>query len=102
MLAAGVAPDLRRGREDLLGSDLSATPLFQQARQRRQVIWGDKVLSALSGAVSVGLVYPMAGDRILMAEVPLTHLLSTVELAAGQRSSSIWLVDRIGEIIADT
>lgn len=102
VLAAGVAPDLRPGREDLLGSDLSATQLFVLARKRRQVIWGDKVLSALSGAVTVGLVYPMAGDRILLAEVPLSYLLSTVELAAGQRSSSIWLVDRIGEIIADT
>ncbi|BDT69923.1 adaptive-response sensory-kinase SasA [Comamonadaceae bacterium OS-1] len=102
VLAAGVVPALRERRTDLLGSDLSASPLFRSVLASRQMVWGDKFLSALSGAVTVGLAYPVGRDRLLLAEVPLSYLLDTFQLAAGQRTASIWLVDRSGEIVADT
>ena len=102
VLAAGVVPALREHRTDLLGSDLSASPLFRAVQASRQMVWGDKFLSALSGAVTVGLAYPVGRDRVLLAEVPLSYLLDTFELAAGQHSAAIWLVDRTGEIVADT
>lgn len=102
VLAAGVAPGLRLRRDDLLGSDLSANPLFRTLRATRRAAWGDKYLSALSGTVTMGLAIPVANDRVLLAEVPLAYVLSTVQLAAGQRASSIWLVDRFGEVVADT
>lgn len=100
--AAGLAPDLRSRREESLGGDLSANPLFVASRGQHEIVWSDKYLSGLSGAVTVGLAVPLDDGGILVAEVPLTYLLSTFELAAGQRSSSIWLVDRTGEIVADT
>ena len=102
VLAAGVVPALRENRTDLLGSDLSASPLFRAVLESRQMVWGDKFLSALSGAVTVGLAYPVGRDRVLLAEVPLAYLLDTFQLAAGQRTASVWLVDRTGEIVADT
>ncbi|WP_394792050.1 ATP-binding protein [Rhodoferax sp.] len=102
VLAAGVAPNLREHRADLLGSDFSASALFRSVQSTRQMVWGDKYLSALSGAVTIGLAYPVGRDRILLAEVPLDYLLNTFLLAAGKRTSSIWLVDRSGEIVADT
>ena len=102
VLAAGVVPALRENRTDLLGSDLSASLLFRAVLESRQMVWGDKFLSALSGAVTVGLAYPVGRDRVLLAEVPLSYLLDTFQLAAGQRTASIWLVDRTGEIVADT
>ncbi len=102
VLAAGVQPALRLHRTDLLGSDLSASPLFRAVLESRQMVWGDKFLSALSGAVTVGLAYPVGRDRVLLAEVPLSYLLDTFQLAAGQRTASVWLVDRSGEIVADT
>ena len=55
VLAAGVIPALRENRTDLLGSDLSASLLFRAVLESRQMVWGDKFLSALSGAVTVGL-----------------------------------------------
>nr|WP_315244008.1 ATP-binding protein [uncultured Albidiferax sp.] len=102
VLAAGVQPALHLSHADLLGSDLSASPLFQEVLESRQMVWGDKFLSALSGAVTVGLAYPVGRDRLLLAEVPLSYLLDTFQLAAGQRTASVWLVDRAGEIVADT
>ena len=102
VLAAGVAPSLRLRRDDLLGSDLSTNPLFRSVRKTRSAVWGDKYLSALSGTVTMGLATPAGTDRVLLAEVPLAHVLATVQLAAGQRHSSIWLVDRSGEVVSDT
>ncbi len=102
VVAAGVAPELRLHRDDLLGSDLSANPLHRAALSSRRIAWGDKYLSALSGAVTVGVAYPVGASHILIAEVPLTYLLGAVRLAAGTRQSTIWLVDRAGEILADT
>jgi PAS domain S-box-containing protein len=102
VLAAGVVPALQLRRADLLGSDLSASPLFRKVLETRQMVWGDKYLSALSGAVTVGLAYPVGRDRILLAEVPLAYLLDTFALAVGQGHAAIWLVDRTGEIVADT
>ena len=102
VLATGVVPALREHRTDLLGSDLSASPLFRAVLASRKMVGGDKFLSALSGAVTVGMAYPVGRDRVLLAEVPLPYLLDTFQLAAGQRTASIWLVDRTGEIVADT
>nr|WP_315231894.1 ATP-binding protein [uncultured Albidiferax sp.] len=102
VLAAGVVPALRVRRTDLLGSDLSTTPLFRRVVESRQMVWGDKYLSSMSGAVTVGLAYPVGRQHILLAEVPMRYLLDTFQIAAGKRTSSIWLVDRSGEIVADT
>ena len=102
VLAAGVSAELRPRREALLGSDLSANALFHAAQASGKLVWGDKYLSALSGAATVGLAYPVGEGQVLLAEVPLVYLLSTFQLAVGQRASSIWLVDRRGEILADS
>lgn len=102
VLAAGLPETLRAQREDWLGSDLSANPLIRAAQTRQQLVWGDKYLSVLSGVVTVGLAYPVDAQHVLVAEVPLSYLLRTFQLAAGQRDSLIWLVDRRGEVLADT
>ena len=41
VVAAGVAPELRLHRDDLLGSDLSANPLHRAALSSRRIAWGD-------------------------------------------------------------
>jgi len=102
VLAAGLAAEQRGLRADLLGSDVSATRLFREVVQRRRLVWGDKYLSALSGAVTVGVAMPVDSDLVLMAEIPISYLLSTVQLAIGGKNSSVWLVDRAGEVLVDT
>jgi len=102
VVAAGLMESQRLLRNDLLGSDVSANQLFRQAMQKRQPVWSDKYLSALSGAVTVGLAIPVGVDQVLMAEVPLSYLLSSVELALADRASAAWLVDKVGEVLVDT
>ncbi len=102
VLAAGVSNALQPRRDEVLGSDLSANPLFLAAQASRHLVWGDKYLSAMSGVVTAGVAYPVGQDQVLLAEVPVSHLLGTFQLAAGSRVSSIWLVDRQGEIVADS
>lgn len=102
VVAAGLTESQRLLRKDLLGSDVSANQLFRQAMQKRQPVWSDKYLSALSGAVTVGLAVPVGVNQVLLAEVPLSYLLSSVELALADRSSSAWLVDKVGEVLVDS
>lgn len=102
VLAAGVPESMRAHRSDWLGSDVSGNPLFRAAKDGHRLVWGDKYLSVLSGVVTVGLAYPLGDERMLVVEVPLSYLLRTFQLAVGKRNSFIWLVDRRGEILADT
>lgn len=99
--AAGVAPTLRARRDELIGADLSANPLFRAATARSGPVWSDKYLSALSGSVTVGVAHRQSRG-VILAEVPLAHVLESFALAAGQRIGTLWLVDRSGEIVADT
>lgn len=100
--AVGV-PDAQRAlREDLIGSDLSATNLFRAVPSGQGSVWSGKYLSALSGVGSVGLAYRMPDGRVLVGELPVGSLLSTLAGATERDASAIWIVDRSGEVLADT
>lgn len=100
--AAGVPAALRAQRDDLIGNDLSANALFRAVQSGRTTAWSGKYLSALSGEVSVGLAYRVQGGRVLIGELSVRALLSTLGGSTGKDGSSIWIVDRSGEILADT
>jgi PAS domain S-box-containing protein len=102
VVAVGLPPALRPRRTDLLGSDLSSTSLYRTVQQRRGVAWNGRYLSVLSGQLTAGLALRTGSGELLVAEVPFTMLLATVESAAGKNSSAIWVVDQAGEVIADT
>ncbi len=100
--AVGLPDELRARRPDLLGSDLSANHLFRAVAVKTGIVWSGKYRSVLTGDLTAGVGYRDGDGHVVIAEVPVSDLLSTVELAAGGRSSSIWVVDRSGEIIAHT
>ncbi|MBS1131890.1 MAG: Response regulator [Proteobacteria bacterium] len=102
VLAAGLTPEYRHLESEVIGSDLSGTPLFQEVRQRREIVWSDKYLSALSGVITVGLAIPIAGDQVLLAEIPINYLLSILDRNPANKQRSIWVVDQRGELLADT
>ena len=102
VVAAGLAPQYAHLQEEVLGSDLSATPLFLDVKQRGMLVWSDKYLSSLTGVVTVGLSLPLAEGKVLLAEVPLAYLLNIVRPALGQQQRTLWVIDQRGELLADT
>ncbi|PKO94433.1 MAG: hypothetical protein CVU16_02850 [Betaproteobacteria bacterium HGW-Betaproteobacteria-10] len=102
VITAGLIPEYRHLEHEVLGSDLSATPLFREAKLRAGPVWSDKYLSSLSGIVTVGLAVPVKGERVLLAEIPLSYLLSILDHNPGQRERAIWVVDQRGELLADS
>ena len=102
LLAVGLPPERRMQRDDVLGMDLSSTRLFQALSAEQGVAWSGKFLSGTSGTFSAALAVRGEGGYVMMAEVPSDVLLGIIRSAAGKRSSTLWVVDGDGEIVADT
>ena len=100
--AASVPAALRAQRADYIGDDLSANALFRAVQSGSHSVWSGKYMSALSGEVSVGLGYRVQGGRVLIGELSVRSLMQTLGESAGKDASAIWVVDRNGEILADT
>jgi signal transduction histidine kinase/ActR/RegA family two-component response regulator len=102
VITAGLPQEYRHLEREVLGSDLSATPLFREAKQRNNPAWSDKYLSALSGTITVGLAIPVDNGRVLLAEIPLSYLLKIIDLNPDGNQRAIWVIDQRGELLADT
>ena len=102
VIAAGLPDTLRGKRHDLVGSDMSSNALYRKVATGPGVVWSGRYLSLLTGLRMVGLAIRQNDGHVLIAEVPFAALLDTVKVAAGRQSSSIWVVDRTGDIIVDT
>lgn len=101
--AAGLRSEHRHLRDELLGSDLTETLIVQAVREKHTPVWGDKYLSALTGSVTIGFAMPMEkGGRMLLAEIPLSYLLISIRSNAESEGRAVWIVDRRGELLADT
>ena len=99
---AGVAHSAGLGRrEELVGNDLSRDPLLLRVRSRREAAWSDKYISPVSGAITVGIGVP-AGRGVLVGEVPLAYLLKTLRAASGSGAQGVSILDRRGEVLADS
>lgn len=102
VIAAGLTPEYHHLEAEVIGSDLSAAPLFREAKQRSGTIWSDKYLSSLTGVVTVGLAVPISEGRFLLAEVPLSYLLDILSNNQDTQEKAIWVIDQRGELLADT
>jgi PAS domain S-box-containing protein len=100
--AAGLRSEHRHLRDEFLGSDLKETIIVQAVGEKNSPIWGDKYLSALTGSVTIGFAMPMGKGRILLAEIPLSYLLVSVRSGTNEEGRAVWIVDRRGELLADT
>ncbi|MCB4360995.1 hybrid sensor histidine kinase/response regulator [Quatrionicoccus australiensis] len=102
VITAGLPPEYRHLEHEVLGSDLSGTPLFREVKLRAGPVWSDKYLSALSGVVTVGLAVPAGNEQVLLAEIPLGYLLNILDRNPGEKQRAIWVLDQRGELLADT
>ncbi|MDQ8021182.1 MAG: ATP-binding protein [Moraxellaceae bacterium] len=100
--AASEGPLRHRRSQELVGADLSANPLFRDARSRGVAVWSDKYLSVISGRVAIGVGVPLADGSVLIAEIDQDYLLLTMRLASGASTAPMWLLDSRGEMLVDT
>jgi PAS domain S-box-containing protein len=101
VLAAALAPGLPGPEGGLLGRDLSSHALFRDAHATSGVVWRGRHRSMLTGDFGIGLAYRAPDGQVLVGEMPLSSLVGALQSAAGQRASSIWVVERSGDVIAD-
>ena len=88
-------------RRELIGNDLSRDPIFQRTVTEARTVWSDKYLSPVSSEVAVSIGTP-AGDTVIIGEIALAHIMDTLRVASGRRDLMVWIIDRNGEILADS
>lgn len=86
---------------ELLGNDLSRDPLLLRVRARGETTWSDKYISPVSGKVTVGVGVP-AGRHVLIGELPLVFVLKTARALSGRAAQTVTVLDRHGEVLADS
>lgn len=102
ILRAAVTSTAGMGRQEaLVGNDLSRDPLLLRVRSRQEAAWSDKYISPVSGAITVGLGV-VAGHSVLVGEVPLDYVLQTLRAASGRSAHKVSVLDRRGEVLADS
>lgn len=89
-----------RGAE-LVGNDLSRDPLVLRLRARQEAAWSDKYISPVWGTVTVGVGVP-AGRGVLIGEVPLDFVLQTMRTLSSHSAQKVTVLDRRGEVLADS
>ena len=88
-------------RRELIGNDLSRDPIFQRTLKDARTVWSDKYLSPVSSEIAVSIGTP-AGDTVIIGEISLAHIMDTLRVASGRRDLMVWIIDRNGEILADS
>ncbi len=102
VVAVALADGVQAQGDDFLGSDLSASALYGAVGPDRPVAWSGRLLSALSGGIVIGVAFRDADDHVLIGEIPIATLLRELQEVAGAQDTTIWVVDRSGEVVADT
>ena len=91
-----------RARE-LQGIDLSAYPVFDSVDDHGEMHWSDKHISAVTGAVTVGVTTHLStGKGAIIAELPMERLIKFSSIAHGNDDLEYWIIDTKGEVVADT
>ncbi|WP_193170763.1 sensor histidine kinase [Nisaea nitritireducens] len=89
--------------EEIVGIDMSGNRLFQTVTDTKKQAWSDTQLSSISGIVTVGVAVPLEGsNKTIIGEVPLAQIVSISQFSRSDRQLDLWIVDRLGEVVADT
>ena len=87
--------------QELIGTDLSANLLYRTAQATGKAVWSDRYLSAISGDLTIGIAIP-SGTYTVIAEIPTSYLLHTLNMSRTFSNDLIWVIDHRGELIVDT
>ena len=99
-VAVGTRDDRHALNENFIGIDFSNMPLYNSLVKDNTFVWSDKFLSILSGDTSIGLGY-RTKDTVIIAELSLQALLKTLGSISNE-NTRVWVIDRLGELVADT
>ena len=102
VVRAAVKPLIdERRRQELLGNDYSRMPHVINLRESVTPVWSEKYISNISDSVTVA-VGARVGEGALIAEVPLEHILRSLQTSKGAGEAAVWLLDNKGEMLADS
>jgi len=97
----GGASDVRV--RELVGIDLSTYPLFRDAMGHGGTQWSDQHVSAVTGALILGLATPIPdGSGAVVAELRVETLLGISRVGRQIDELDYWIVDSNGEVVVDT
>ncbi len=100
-LAALALPrDKAHLRQEMLGIDLSLTDAIRQVRTSGKPAWSDAYLSPVSGGLAVAFATPVA-EGTALGEISLVQLSSFLRGVVEQGKTSVLIIDRRGQVIAD-
>ena len=99
--ALGLA-DATAADDGLRERDLSGNALYRSVRAGRDVAWDGNYAALQTGVVTVGLAFRRGDGQVLIGEVRHGFLHEVLQAVAGDETSVLWVVDRDGNILADT
>lgn len=103
LLAASLKGASKQRENELVGIDLSTYPLFISAMDNAATLWSGKHISAVTGTVTLGIARQTRyGSGAIIAEISLESVLQLSRLVRGPSRADFWVIDRNGEILADT
>ncbi len=85
----------------ILGNDLSYNPLYMEVLKEGGPVWSDKYLSQLAGDSTIAVAVP-GRHFTAIAEVSWEYIQSTLQLARSEDYLSVWIIDKSGDMVADT
>ena len=97
--AVGLPTAQRGQRGDLLGIDLSQWNVLREARERREPVWSEVFLSAVSARLVVSLAIPVDG-QVVIGEVAIDGLSEFVSHLPTESAMTTMILDRRGQIVA--
>ena len=99
VVASALGQTTARHPDDTVGLNLSGQPHVAQALAQHRPVWSETFLSMLSGELTAGLAVP-AGDGLVVLELSVATLSSSLGDMADGRGSQVIIVDRAGRVIA--
>ena len=88
-----------RSPEDYKYLDLSANPVFANARRTGKTVWSEVFLSAVTRAPAVAIATPFS-DRTLIGEISLDYLSNFVRQTNSGEGGFALIVDKKGQVLA--
>ncbi|MBS1155586.1 MAG: multi-sensor signal transduction histidine kinase [Proteobacteria bacterium] len=101
VIATGLPPDKQVWRVNIFDVEFASSPLYQIALQTGKPAWSDNYASALTGKNTIAVAVPY-GQQVVIAEIPVSYILSATQHSAGDPNLSTWVLNKRGEVLVDT